>query len=48
MATNTEPKSVCCKADYLWLWCDECGDSANEGEGHHFATCSECGQDIDD
>jgi hypothetical protein len=48
MATNTEPKSACCKADYLWLHCDECEESLNDGEGHDFATCTECGADIDD
>jgi hypothetical protein len=44
MATDTA-QSVCCDADYLWLTCDECEQSA---ESHDFATCSACGADIDD
>jgi hypothetical protein len=43
-----KPTSTCCNAEYLWLTCDECDESVNDGEGHDFATCSECGQDVDD
>lgn len=42
---STNPKSPCCNADYLWLTCDECEVSS---EAHDFATCAECGADIDD
>ena len=38
-------KSECCNAAYLWLTCDECEFSS---ERHDFATCSKCGQDIED
>ncbi len=48
LMANTAPKSACCNADYLWLHCDECEESINDGEGHDFATCAECGSDIDD
>ena len=34
----------CCNAEYLWLSCDEC----DPDEMHDFATCPECGSDIDD
>jgi hypothetical protein len=38
-------KTNCCEADYVWLTCDECELS---DEKHDFATCSKCGQDLDD
>lgn len=45
MATNTEPKSACCKADYRWL---DCADCEERGEVCQAQVCTECGADIDD
>jgi len=42
---TARPLSPCCSEPYLWLTCDECEVS---GDDHDFATCSKCGQDIDD
>ena len=42
---GTESLTTCCGGDYIWLTCDECEQS---GEPHDYATCSDCGADIDD
>lgn len=42
---DTTPLSVCCGGEYIWLTCDEC--EVND-EPHDYATCNDCGMDIDD
>ena len=32
----------------VFLYCNECEDDTNDGEGHYFAICSLCGIDLDD
>jgi hypothetical protein len=49
---DTESLTTCCGAGYLWLTCDECGEgvwsNGNFTSAHDFATCSDCGADVDD
>lgn len=42
---DTELLTNCCGGDYIWLDCDECREN---DEPHSYATCGDCGADIDD